>query len=251
MKHYVWLGFNPAFGLESKNRKTAFHVPIFSNSDFEYVNKINNKLSNEVRNKKTYSVYLVESSEGTWENLISENKYFSSIKKPDYNIDHFISNLNNVKISSIDVAKHILVFEEKCTSLRLHKLLYLVYSKYLKKFNMSLFEDKFYAWKLGPVNKSVYNHFKKDDNTNEIISDDITSLLFSDNLDDSYMKVSLFSNDDNLASFIFNVVNEYKNIKTSDLVEILHSNDSAWCYVWNNNNENKEIEDEIIKRYKY
>lgn len=54
---------------------------------------------------KNRSIYAVQSSNRTWENLIRENMYFSSIEKPAQNIDDFIDNLNNVIVDSIDIAK--------------------------------------------------------------------------------------------------------------------------------------------------
>lgn len=50
-------------------------------------------------------------------------------------------------------------------------------------------------------------------------------------------------NNDSLIGFIYDVVDGWKNTKTSDLVNILRSEDSAWSHV----EKNTEINDELIQ----
>ena len=44
--------------------------------------------------------------------------------------------------------------------MKLHKLLYFLYRENIIKNNKPLFNDKFYAWKFGPVLKSIRNAYK-------------------------------------------------------------------------------------------
>ncbi len=66
-------------------------------------------------------------------------------------------------------------------------------------------------------------------------------------MSNSFKRISLYSGNNNLTEFIYNVLEEYKDVKTSELVDLLHSNESAWSHV----KPNDEISDELIKKYKY
>ena len=54
-------------------------------------------------------------------------------------------------------------FEQKIpiTNMKLLKLLYFVYKKYLQDFSKSLFADRFETWDYGPVMPNIYQEFKK------------------------------------------------------------------------------------------
>lgn len=45
------------------------------------------------------------------------------------------------------------------TSMKLQRLLYLIYRDYLIETNQSLFSERFEVWKYGPVLSSIYNNF--------------------------------------------------------------------------------------------
>lgn len=97
-------------------------------------------------------------------------------------------------------------------------------------------------------------NFKKNDETHEILieKEDENEILYYDyGLDKSFQKVFLFSQNNELLNFISTTVDEYKNTTTWDLINILHSKDSAWFYVWDEKNINKEISNELIMKYKY
>lgn len=251
MQHYVFLGLNPS--LKDKG-KIALHIPLKDDSSFLAYKDVLQKLESSILNKKTYSIYLLESKNETWKSVIEENKYFSSIKEP-INImfvSQFIEILNNIEITSLDVAKYILKIE-KCTHLRLQKLLYLTYSKYLKKYNKKLFKEEFFAWKYGPVNKYVFNYFKNIENTNELTTE-FSVLQLNDkdkrefpNFANEYENISLSPNFVEISQIVNEIVNEYKSISTFKLVELLHSEDSAW----NKTKLNEKIIDESILLSKY
>ncbi|MCL2854470.1 MAG: Panacea domain-containing protein [Defluviitaleaceae bacterium] len=46
------------------------------------------------------------------------------------------------------------------TPMKLQKLLYLLYARYLHLGNEPLFSSRFEVWKYGPVLRDIYNHFK-------------------------------------------------------------------------------------------
>jgi len=67
-------------------------------------------------------------------------------------------------ITALNVGNSILsrAFTENIdiTSMKLQKLIYFVYRDYLKQTNKELFEEKFEAWRYGPVLPSVCQEFK-------------------------------------------------------------------------------------------
>ncbi len=67
-------------------------------------------------------------------------------------------------ITALNVGNSILsrAFAENIdiTPMKLQKLIYFVYRDYLKETNKGLFEERFEAWRYGPVLPSVYQVFK-------------------------------------------------------------------------------------------
>ena len=67
-------------------------------------------------------------------------------------------------ITALNVGNNILkrAFAENIdiTPMKLQKLIYCVYKEYYKKTQRALFDERFEAWKYGPVLRSVYDSFK-------------------------------------------------------------------------------------------
>lgn len=71
----------------------------------------------------------------------------------------------NYKYSALDVANYIVWYVESnklgtVTPLKLQKILYYVYTTYLKRHDKPLFADNFEKWQYGPVVTEVYHTFK-------------------------------------------------------------------------------------------
>lgn len=246
MKHYVLLGLNPT---NKEYSKIAFHIPLEDDSSFLKYQEIINKVEKLVLNPRTFSIYFLDASDTTWKTLIKENPYFSSIKKPISSIDKFIEILNNFNLTSIDIAEYILKIEH-CTHLRLQKLLYLVYAQYYKKYRKKLFSENFFAWKYGPVNKEVYKYIKFNNNvfesTNEIMNEE------PDNIQEhefhKLANVFLSPNYKEISALIHDVIDQYKDVTTNDLVKLLHHDSES---AWSKTKQNEIIKDEDILNSKY
>ncbi|MDD7741204.1 MAG: DUF4065 domain-containing protein, partial [Campylobacteraceae bacterium] len=78
-------------------------------------------------------------------------------------------------MKAIDVARYLITLEAEeaqiddenlkgfCVShLKIQKMLYFCQGYYLGLYNKALFDEKIEAWQHGPVIPSVYNFFKKD-----------------------------------------------------------------------------------------
>ena len=70
----------------------------------------------------------------------------------------------NVITTSLTVSNAIIIKAMKAyvmvTPMKLQKLLYMIYARYLAVTETSLFADRFEAWQYGPVVPDVYNEFK-------------------------------------------------------------------------------------------
>ena len=76
-------------------------------------------------------------------------------------IEEFIKLIKKDRIlNGLDVAKYILS-KVKCTHLKLEKLVYLCFADYLCKYDKELYKDTIFAYKYGPVVKSVYERYKR------------------------------------------------------------------------------------------
>lgn len=51
--------------------------------------------------------------------------------------------------------------DKDITPMKLQKLIYCLYKEYYKRTRRALFDERFEAWKYGPVLRSVYDTFKK------------------------------------------------------------------------------------------
>ena len=50
--------------------------------------------------------------------------------------------------------------DEQVTAMKMQKMLYFLYRDFLREFKVSLFSERFSAWKYGPVLESVYHTYK-------------------------------------------------------------------------------------------
>lgn len=69
------------------------------------------------------------------------------------------------KFSALDIAvllkeKYEKKYKKELDEMKLHKLLYFLYRENIIRNNKPLFKEKFYAWKFGPVLKSIRKAYK-------------------------------------------------------------------------------------------
>lgn len=162
-------------------------------------------------------------------------------------IDDFTEAINDSRtLSGLDVAKYILSVV-KCTHLKLQKLTYLAYADYLCKYSDRLFEDKIYAFKLGPVVDSIYNKYKHDiDKTeevfdNNIIDEHIGSVPMSCRI--MFARCGIQKLDS-----IKNTIEKYGDYSAYELVDITHRDGAPWTFV-DYKASHANIPDSIIKQY--
>lgn len=187
---------------------------------------------------KYCSVYNVETDSDTWDSVVEYDSFYEGIYICS-ELKEFVDLINADRdISIFDLSKYILVFlKEKgisCSHLKLQKLAYFCYEKYLIHYRKKLFKEKIYAWQYGPVIKSLYNSLKKSDNLTVDLDSYTTRqrIIFSD---DGFDKLRI----------IDEVLEEYGELSADRLVDLSHKEGTAWS-TWDRETMNYEITDELI-----
>jgi len=120
------------------------------------------------------------------------------------------------------------------TSMKIQKMLYFLYRDYLKETNISLFSERFSAWKYGPVLESVYHTFKK----------------YGANSITSYGGIPAYSvkeaEDPVLKELMDNIWDNSRPYNGIDLSKLTHKPESAWYKAWVTNNPFL-LDEDIIK----
>lgn len=187
---------------------------------------------------KYCSVYNVETDSDTWRSVVEYDGFYEDIyicSEPKEFVDLINADRD---ISIFDLSKYILVFLKKmgisCSHLKLQKLAYFCYEKYLIHYRKKLFKEKIYAWKYGPVIKSLYDSLKQSDSLTVDLDSYTTRqrIIFSD---DGLEKLKI----------IDEVLEEYGELSAEILVDLSHKKGTAWS-TWDGNSRNYEITDELI-----
>lgn len=116
------------------------------------------------------------------------------------------------------------------TNLKLQKILYFTWRDYYEKFGERLFDDdKFQAWRYGPVVPSVYYEYW----TN------VSSLIFITNPPDDEI-------DATVSEFLLDKLRKYKDTPASQLVDESHREGTPWS-IYHKKGDKTEIPFESIE----
>ena len=194
------------------------------------------------------STHFIQTEREEWESIIKTDKFFENTKLVD-NKDEFIKIImQDRELKGIDIAKYILT-KIPCTHLKLEKLVYMCYADYLCQRQEKLFNDKIYAYKLGPVIESVYNRYKKNGSDYIDREDDITT--YDENQKELPIKSRILSSKDGIQKLlsIDQTLEKYGNFSASYLVDLTHKKYSPWTKSGAGTDLNQEILDDTIKKY--
>ncbi len=225
MKHYIILGYD----LNRKNRKVVLWGNLKNHS--RGMNKLYDMLATirrNVSNPNAYSVNFVESNDTSWESVVKENNFYKDVEKPLDDVNEFIKIINNIKLSSIDVA-YLILYNLPTTEFKLQRILFLVYQAYLKKYKKKLFDDEFFAWEYGPVNRMVFLEFTEFETHIEGVNvtkeDDSQKITIDDQYND---KIQYHKDKERIIDTVNEIINTYGKYSSQQLVELLTSDKSAW-----------------------
>jgi len=189
--------------------------------------------------------HMIVTEEDSWESVVEKDQFFADVIPFTKSLDFIRFAVDNQKLTALDIAKYI-ISKESVTNLKLQKLVYLSYERFLLQTKQKLFDDKIEAWTYGPVIKSVYDTYK--DNGRDPISilaeDDSVTLKIEGDLDVPLFLMRLISSNHGLEAMkaIEETLAEFSHYTASQLVEYTHMPNQPWSQV----NINEEITDAII-----
>lgn len=192
------------------------------------------------------STHFVQTDSESWSSVVEKDYFFKDVEVID-TIEEFIKLIKEDRtLIGLDIAKYILS-RIKCTHLKLEKLVYLCFAEYLCQYDKKLYEDKIYAYKYGPVVKSVYEKYKRYGYREIEKDDDIDAT-------DIYEMPSrsriLFAREgvEKIKS-IEDTLKKYGDLSAGDLVDLTHKSETPWDLSGRGQLKDKIIENEIIKKY--
>ena len=229
----------------TRGTRIALHYPIKEKSEYEKLKEILSKIIEKCGKDVSVSTHFIETEATGWESVVSKDHFFKDVEIIK-TLDEFIKLIKQDRVLvGLDIAKYILC-KVKCTHLKLEKLVYLCFAEYLCKYDKELFKDPIYAYKYGPVIKSVYEKYKrygykeiedKDIDTTDLFEMPSRSrILFAE---DGVRKIKT----------IDDTIEKYGKYVASALVEITHRKLTPWDVSGRGQIINKVIKNDIIKKY--
>ncbi len=197
-------------------------------------------------NNLPISVHIIPTEEEDFHSVVLKDSYFDDVRVIR-DIKKFADLVSlDRKLKGIDIALYILA-KMKCSHFKLEKLTYLCYADYLCKYDAPMFQDTIYAYKYGPVVKSVLKKFKKYDLAD---SNDTNSIAFP-MLQENFTKSKILNADDGLQIFnsITETLNLYGDFSAKNLIKITHKKNTPWEKSGKGEKRNQIITDEFIKHY--
>lgn len=238
VKHFIIMSSS-----YSEGRRIAMHYVVDESMSPEMLSSEVKKIKNHCGETVAISTHFVETGSNSWESVIKTDCFFENVQVVD-SLVGFVNLISADRVlNGLDIAKYILA-NRVCTHLELEKLVYMCYAEYLCATKHKLFEDTIYAFKYGPVVKSVYDEYKGTKNIDETFSKD-------HHLAKEYAVMParsriLFAEDG--VSKICSIDATLKKcckLSVSDLVRITHAPDGPWDSV-DNKDRYCEIPDDVI-----
>ena len=194
------------------------------------------------------STHFIQTESAGWDKVGKMDKFFAKAKLIKTK-EEFVDILLKDKIlKGLDIAKYILT-QVSCTHLKLEKLAYMCYADYLCTYKTKLFDDKIYAYKLGPVIESIYEKYKKSGLGKLSVEDDKRSYdEFSKKMP---IRSRILSSEEGLRKLISidKTIAKYKDLSAEELVKLTHRENTPWTYSGAGEKLYKEITDSLIVEY--
>lgn len=208
------------------------------------------KITSQCGNDVSISSHYIQTESESWNSVVKKDAFFKDVKVIN-SMDEFISLIQQDReLKGIDVAKYILS-QVKCTHLKLEKLVYLCYADYLCEKGKKLFQDKIYAFSLGPVVESVYKEYKgyAKTLTSEIKKKDINGKKVDEM--PSKSRILFARSGIEKINSIMSTIDKYGKYSASDLVDITHKQNAPWEKVYDGTSYKQILDNEILECHKY
>lgn len=231
----------------SKGKRIALHYIISEKNEYIKLEKVVYKIVSECGKDVSLSTHFVQTDSKSWHSVIEKDYFFKDVQVME-NIDEFVGLIRKDRVlSGLDVAKYILC-KVKCTHLKLEKLVYLSFADYLCKYDKELFKDYIYAYKYGPVVKSVYDTYKK--YGYKEIEQEADSIDTTDLYEMPARSRILFAEDGiSKIKSIDETIERYGSLSAGELVSLTHKKLTPWNLSGAGQYMDKIIEKDIIKKY--
>lgn len=242
VKHFIILASAYTIGT-----RIALDYVVCDDTQLEQIKRDREYILNICGSDTPLSSHFVQAEKEGWESVYRRDKFFEGVKVIA-NAKEFAEILQKDRVlKGVDVAKYVLT-QIPCTHLKLEKLVYLCYADYLCEQGKKLFDDRIYAYKLGPVVETVYKKYKKRF-FGENIEDD--KKTYDENSWELPIRSRIISSEDGLNKLasIDKTLNKYGNLSARDLVNLTHREFSPWSKSGKGMKENEIILDVIIKNY--
>lgn len=238
IKHFMILSSSYSAG-----KRIAMHYVIDGQMNPEMLIGEVKKIKELCGETVSISTHYVETESASWESVIEKDGFFEDVQIVE-SLVGFVNLISADRIlKGLDVAKYILA-TCVCTHLELEKLVYMCYADYLCSTHKRLFEDKIYAFKYGPVIKSVYEQYKGMKGIEE-------GLAVDEKWDEDYAKMParsriLFAEDGIVKlAHINQTLEKYSCLSATELVNITHVSGGPWDSV-EKDSPYAEIPDSVI-----
>ncbi|WP_430488927.1 Panacea domain-containing protein [Rossellomorea marisflavi] len=198
----------------------------------------------------SFGFHHLQTNSYTWKSITEYDRFFSDVAPID-DIEIFKDFISkDLCVSALDVA-NLITAKLKCTHLKLQKLLYLFYCKYVEEFKDKPFNEKFYAWQYGPVIKEVYDKYKGygrqilDHEDDHYMIDKEKPFILS--VSSRFSKTPVHHQ---IVEVLGDVINEFGHLDAYELVDITHVEHGPWDRTYKGGlGRDKVIASEIIEEY--
>ena len=231
--------------------------------DDDYTNRIGEIISDIMKKcdgEAPFSTHSILAFDGEWESVEKSDPYFKNVVVVKDYKEFMDRIMENRKLKGIEVGNYILN-KLVCTHLKLEKLCYLCYADYLcgtkKKYGIEkkLFEDDIYAFKLGPVVKTVFDKYRyfgyENIGQNEPEENDIKNIKEERDQFKSPSECRILASENGWEKVhsINETLEKYGKLPVHDLVDIVHRANTPWDLVYKEGENFTKISDEEILEY--
>lgn len=227
---------------DKKEQRVAYHQVIYDKEDFLQITKYKKELKD--KDIKFYT-HFITTKDKTISSIEDKDSYFKGVSYFEVYDDFLEIAQSTEKLSAMDIVKYILMLKPT-TPLKLQKLLYIVYERYILKTKKTLFDEKFVAFDYGPVVKQVYSKYK---GQRDLLYDEDDKSVYSiETKATTPVAYKIFVKEDGkeVSQLIKDVVDEYSECTAWEMVEKTHENDTAWHKAYKIG-QNTEITPELIE----
>ncbi|WP_026829826.1 Panacea domain-containing protein [Exiguobacterium antarcticum] len=186
----------------------------------EQVSSLHSKIESEF-DDIGLSTHFGQTMTSKWEEVAQMDSYFKDVELIECEQEFLEVIRASEEITPLDIAQ-LIAMKVRCTPLKLQKLLYIAYCKFLKETDSPLFGEEFQAWDYGPVIPSVYHQFKSL-RSEQIIIDVPTAN------EKRYLSTSIGRK---ILKVVDETIEQYGDYSANNLVTFTHEPGRAWVSVF-------------------